>query len=245
MNKRATELKRELERLFEAKNQLLASATQPMDFIITGDDRKAFDEVQTTIMEALAGNFKDGVSYSVPDASFSVALRRVLSYRPFSTFDGWHVAPDITEKDLLAAEANIRAGKIAALKGLRDKKRTMDFEMPLSSPGLGEYQMVLNNFRYLLVVLAHQAKRYASFPSARAFLSAASLVGRRSKMTPPCFKEEEIEQVVALLEEGVDELQIASDYAELEPWERFSAREGKLFFESLPADQQSGKAAKG
>jgi len=203
------------------------------DVEITGEDRESFDYIREAIESVLSANFKDDVRYAVPDAEFSDTLRKVLSFRPFSTYEGWHVAPDVTEEALLAAEADIRSGKIAALEALRDPARKTDFEMLLGGGGLAEYRMVLNNLRYLLVVLAHQAKRYSSFPAARVFLSSASLVNRRSKLTPPNFREEDIEKVVDWIEEGIDELQIAADYDGMESWEAFRPRESKRFAEVL------------
>jgi len=235
MNERANKLKAILEDLFtEATRRSRREANPNLSEVeITGEDRESFDYIHEAMESVLSANFKDNVRYAVPDAEFTDKLRKVLAFRPFSTFEAWHVAPGVTEADLLAAEDDIRSGKIAALESLCDPARKTGFEMPLLDGALIEYRIVLSNLRYLLVVLAHQGKRYSSLPAARAFLSAASLVNRRSKMVPPSFREEDIERVVDCIDEGIDELQIAADYDGMESWEVFGPREGKRFAEVL------------
>lgn len=96
-------------------------------------------------------------------------LRRALTFHPYYTYEAWHVAKEVSEKSLLAAEKDIRAGRITKLDALRDQTRKLDFSMPLLE-SYGRYMRLLNNLSYQLWVWAHVAKRFNSFAAARHYL---------------------------------------------------------------------------
>ena len=164
----------------------------------------------------------------VPVDAFMDDLRKVLAFRPFVTFEAWHPADNISDDEILAAEKTISHGTLAKLERFRDQNRKTDFFMALDETH-ATYKMVLNNLRYLLCLLAHQAKRYGSFPAARSFLSAASLVYRRTSEATPYFRDTDIENLIDQFNDGIDELQIAADYKNMEDWEPYRAREAERF----------------
>ena len=58
-------------------------------------------------------------------------LRLALAFHPYYTYESWHVREDISEAALLAAEKDIRAGRVGKLAALRDQGRKLNFSMPV------------------------------------------------------------------------------------------------------------------
>ena len=223
-------LRAALERTFEIATLASQQRAVPAGGIVTMDaeTKEAFTAIDDSIRGIVDGNLNPENRHCLPNESFMDDLRKVLAFRPFVTFEAWHPADNISDDEILAAEKTISHGTLAKLERFRDQNRKTDFFMALDETH-ATYKMVLNNLRYLLCLLAHQAKRYGSFPAARSFLSAASLVYRRTSEATPYFRDTDIENLVDQFNDGIDELQIAADYKNMEDWEPYRAREAERF----------------
>lgn len=168
-------------------------------------------------------------------------LRLALSFHPYYTYESWHAAKEIPEAALLAAEKDIRAGRVGKLETLRDQDRKLDYEMPVLGETYGRYMRLLNNLAYLFWVWAHQAKRFNSFVAAKHYLRAISLINVRKTRVVPNFREEDIDTLIGYMQDGADELRIAADYSRLQDWEAFCKKEAKAFAASVKEFEDCGK----
>lgn len=168
-------------------------------------------------------------------------LRLALSFHPYYTYEAWHVAEEIPEAALLAAEKDIRAGRVKKLEALRDQDRKRNFEMPVLGETYGRYMRLLNNLTYLFWVWAHQAKRFNSFAAAKHFLRAISLINVRKTRVVPNFRESDIDTLIEYMMDGAEELRLAADYSRLQDWEPFREKQSSIFNASLPEFETCGK----
>ena len=242
MNAKASDLKRELERLFESATMESERRSRPKVFPVEMSDaiKDAFDSVEKAVNEMIQGSFKPDVLY-LPEEGSMDDLRLALSFHPYYTYESWHVAKGIPEAALLAAEKDIRAGRVGKLEALRDQTSKMDFEMPMLGETYGRYMRLLNNLSYLFWVWAHQAKRFNSFAAARNYLRAISLINVRKTRVVPNFGEEDIDTLIGYMLDGAEELQIAADYSRLQDWETFRKKEAKAFAASVKEFEDCGK----
>ena len=242
MNELIDSLRTRLAQLFaQATKQANANALSKMPFEMDERTKTACDTLVYAIQEGVKGNFAKDTAYALPDDNFLSDMRIALAYRPFVTNEKWRVAENITDEAILSAQKDILLGRLKKLENFRDQGDRCAFSMPVTD-SYYLFKMLLNNLHYLLVVLSHQAKRYGSFAAARAFLSAASLMHRRSQMSPPYFEESHISDLVNWIEEGSDELQIAYDYAKMEDWDAYSARESVRFAAAVKEAEAQEKA---
>ena len=168
-------------------------------------------------------------------------LRLALSFHPYYTYESWHVAKEIPEAALLAAEKDIRAGRVGKLEALRDQDRKQNYAMPMLGETYGRYMRLLNNLSYLFWVWAHEAKRFNSFAAARNYLRAISLINVHKTRVVPNFGEEDIDTLIGYMLDGAEELQIAADYSRLLDWEVFCKKEAKAFAASVKEFEDCGK----
>ena len=242
MNAKASDLKKELKRLFDAATEESERRSRPKVFPVEMSDaiKDAFDSVEKAVNEMIQGSFKPDVLY-LPEEGSMDDLRLALSFHPYYTYEAWHVAKGIPEAALLAAEKDIWAGRVGKLEALRDQTSKMDFEMPMLGETYGRYMRLLNNLSYLFWVWAHQAKRFNSFAAARNYLRAISLINVRKTRVVPNFGEEDIDTLIGYMLDGAEELQIAADYSRLQDWETFRKKEAKAFAASVKEFEDCGK----
>ena len=243
MNAKASELKKELERLFESATRESERRSKPKTFPVEMSDetKAAFDSVEKTVNETIQQSLDPKVLHSLPNEGSMDDLRLALSFHPYYTYEAWHVAEEIPEATLLAAEKDIRAGRVKKLEALRDQGRKLNFSMPVLDETYGRYMRLLNNLSYLFWVWAHEAKRFNSFAAAKHYLRAISLVNVRKTRAAPNFKPEDIDTLVEYIMDGADEIRIAADYASLKDWEAFRKEEAKNFAVATKGPEANGK----
>ena len=236
MNLKANNLKKELERLFESATLESERRSKPKTFPVemSDDVREAFDSVEKAVNGMIQGSLDPKDFLALPEEGSMDDLRLVLSFHPYYTFEAWYVAEGISEAALLAAEKDIRAGRVSKLEALRDQVRKLDFEMPIQGETYGRYMRLLNNLVYLFWVWAHQAKRFNSFAAAKPFLRAISLINVRRMRVAPNFTESDIDTLIEYMLDGAEELRIAADYSRLQDWEPFREKQYGVFNAMLP-----------
>ena len=230
MNAKASDLKKELERLFDAVTRECERRSKPKKFPVemSAEVKAAFDSVEKSVNETIRLSLDPKVLYSLPEAGSMDDLRMALSFHPYYTFEAWHPAREIPEATLLAAEKDIRAGRVMKLEALRDPGRKLDYAMPMVDETYGRYMRLLNNLVYLFWMWAHQAKHFNSFAAAKQYLRAISLINVRKTRVVPNFKPEDIDTLIGYMLDGADEMKIAADYFRLsDNWESFRERESK------------------
>lgn len=242
MTDKERELKQKLERIFEAATAESERRARPKNGEVLMDDetRAAFDSVEASTQEAIRQSLDPDALYALPEDGDMDDLRRALAFHPYYTYEAWYASAEISEKALLAAERDIRAGRIAKLEALRDQTRKLNFSMPLLE-SYGRYMRLLNNLSYQLWVWAHVAKRFNSFAAARHYLRAISLVNVRKTRAAPNFKPEDIDTLVEYIMDGADEIRISADYASLKDWETFRKEEAKNFAVATKGLETNGK----
>ena len=230
MNAKASDLKGELERLFDAETLKSELRAEPKTHSIEMSDetKDAFDSVEKAVEGMICGSFDPETRYSQPTEELMDELRLALLFHPYYTYEAWHAVKEIPEATLLAAEKDIRAGRIKKLEALRDQGRKLDFTMPLLE-AYQRYKRLLNNLEYLFWVWAHQAKRFNSFAAAKHFLKAISLINVRKTRVVPNFKEEDVDALIEYMLDGMEEMEIAADYSSLQDWETFRKKESAKF----------------
>lgn len=243
MNSKANDLKKELERLFESATRESEGRSKPKTFPVEmSDETKAsFDSVEKAVNEMIRGSLDPKDILAMPEEGSMDDLRLALSFHPYYTYEAWHVAEEIPEAALLAAEKDIRAGRVKKLEALRDQGRKLDFSMPVLGETYGRYMRLLNNLTYLFWVWAHQAKRFNSFAAAKHFLRAISLINVRKTRVVPNFRESDIDTLIEYMMDGAEELRIAVDYASLQDWESFREKQSSIFNAMLPEFETCGK----
>ena len=243
MNSKANDLKKELERLFESATSESEWRSKPKTFPVEMSDetKAAFDSVEKAVNGMIQGSFDPENLLVLPDEGSMDDLRLALSFHPYYTYEAWHVAEEIPEAALLAAEKDILAGRVGKLEALRDHGRKLDFSMPVLSETYGRYMRLLNNLAYLFWVWAHQAKRFNSFAAAKHYLRAISLINVRKTRVVPNFKPEDIDTLIEYMQDGAEELRLAADYSRLQDWEPFREKQSSIFNATLPEFETCGK----
>lgn len=243
MNAKASDLRKELERLFEAATRESERRSKPKTFPVEMSDetKAAFSSVEKAVNGMIQGSLNPENLHALPEEGSMDDLRLVLSFHPYYTYESWHVAKGIPEAALLAAEKDIRAGRVGKLEALRDQASKLDFEMPMLGETYGRYMRLLNNLAYLFWVWAHQAKRFNSFTAAKNCLRAISLINVRKTRVVPNFGEEDIDALIGYMLDGAEELRIAADYSRLQDWEAFCKKEAKAFAASVKEFEDCGK----
>ena len=236
MNAKASELKKELERLFESATRESERRSRPKVFPVEMSDaiKDAFDSVEKAVNEMIQGSLNPKNFLALPEEGSMDDLRLVLSFHPYYTYESWHMREDISETELLAAEKDIRACRIEKLEALRDQKCKLNFEMPMLNETYGRYMRLLNNLAYLFWVWAHEAKRFNSFAAARQYLRAISLINVRKTRVVPNFQPEDIDTLIEYMQDGAEELRIAVDYSRLQDWGAFREKQARIFNAMLP-----------
>ena len=235
MNAKASELKKELERLFESATMESERRSKPKMFPVEMSDetKDAFASIEKAVNEMIKGSLRPDV-LSLPEEGSMDDLRLALSFRPYYTYEAWYVAKEIPEAALLTAEKDIRAGRVRKLEALRDQDRKQNYAMPMLGETYGRYMRLLNNLSYLFWVWAHQAKRFNSFAAAKHYLRAISLINVRKTRVVPNFREEDIDALIGYMLDGAEELRIAADYSRLQDWEAFRKKESRIFNAAFP-----------
>ena len=243
MNSKANDLKKELERLFESATRESEGRSKPKTFPVEMSDetKAAFDSVEKAVNGMIQGSFDPENLLVLPEEGSMDDLRLALSFHPYYTYEAWHVAEEIPEAALLAAEKDIRAGRVKKLEALRDQGRKLDFSMPVLGETYGRYMRLLNNLAYLFWVWAHQAKRFNSFAAAKHYLRAISLINVRKTRVVPNFRPEDIDTLIEYMQDGAEELRLAADYSRLQDWEPFRETQSGIFNASLPEFETCGK----
>ena len=243
MNAKASDLKKELERLFDAATEESERRSRPKVFPVEMSDetKEAFDSVEKAVNEMIRGSLSHKNLLALPEEGAMDDLRLALSFHPYYTYEAWHAAEEIPEAMLLAAEKDIRAGRVGKLESLRDQGRKLEFEMPMLGETYGRYMRLLNNLAYLFWVWVHQAKRFNSFAAAKHYLRAISLINVRKTRVVPNFREEDIDALIGYMLDGAEELRIAADYSRLQDWETFRKKEARAFAASAKEFEDCGK----
>ena len=243
MNAKASELKKELERLFESATTESERRSKPKTFPVEMSDetKDAFDSVEKAVNGMIQGSLDPENLLSLPEEGSMDDLRLALSFHPYYTYEAWYVAKEIPEAALLTAEKDIRAGRVRKLEALRDQDRKQNYAMPMLGETYGRYMRLLNNLSYLFWVWAHQAKRFNSFAAAKHYLRAISLINVRKTRVVPNFREEDIDALIGYMLDGAEELRIAADYFRLQDWETFRKKEAKAFAASVKEFEDCGK----
>ena len=236
MNAKASELKKELERLFESATMESERRSKPKIFPVEMSDetKDAFDSIEKAVNGMIQGSFDPENLLALPEEGSMDDLRLALSFHPYYTYEAWHVREDISEAALLAAEKDIRAGRVGKLEALRDQGRKLNFSMPMLGETYGRYMRLLNNLSYLFWVWAHEAKRFNSFAAAKHYLRAISLINVRKTRAVPNFKPEDIDVLIEYMLDGAEELRLAADYSRLQDWETFREKQARIFNAMLP-----------
>ena len=201
---------------------------------MSDETKDAFASVEKAVNGMIQGSLDPENLLSLPEEGSMDDLRLALSFRPYYTYEAWHAAEEIPEAALLAAEKDIRAGRVKKLEALRDQDRKRNFEMPVLGETYGRYMRLLNNLTYLFWVWAHQAKRFNSFAAAKHYLRAISLINVRKTRVVPNFKPEDIDTLIEYMLDGAEELRIAADYSRLQDWEAFRKKESRIFNAAFP-----------
>ena len=243
MNAKASDLKKELERLFESATRESERRSKPKTFPVEMSDevKEAFGSVEKAVNEMIQQSLDPKVLHSLPNEGSMDDLRLALSFHPYYTYEAWHPREDISEAALLAAEKDIRACRIEKLETLRDQSRKMDYTMPVLNETYGRYMRLLNNLSYLFWVWAHEAKRFNSFAAAKHYLRAISLINVRKTRAVPNFKPEDVDTLIEYMLDGAEELRLAADYSRLQDWETFREKQSRIFNASLPEFETCGK----
>ena len=243
MNAKVSDLKKELERLFESATMESERRSKPKTFPVEMSDetKAAFDSVEKAVNEMIQGALNHRNLLALPEEGTMDDLRLALLFHPYYTFETWHAREDISEATLLAAEKDIRAGRVKKLETLRDQDRKLDYEMPILGETYGRYMRLLNNLSYLFWVWAHQAKRFNSFAAAKHYLRAISLINVRKTRVVPNFSPEDIDALIEYMLDGAEELRLAADYSSLQDWETFREKQSKIFNAMLPEFETCGK----
>ena len=236
MNAKASELKKELERLFESATMESERRSKPKMFPVEMSDetKDAFDSVEKAVNGMIQGSLDPENLLSLPEEGSMDDLRLALSFHPYYTYEAWHAAKEIPEARLLTAEKDIRAGRVRKLESLRDQGRKQNYAMPMLGETYGRYMRLLNNLSYLFWVWAHQAKRFNSFAAAKHYLRAISLINVRKTRVVPNFRAEDIDALIGYMLDGAEELRIAADYSRLQDWEAFRKKESRIFNAAFP-----------
>ena len=235
MNAKASELKKELERLFESATMESERRSKPKMFPVEMSDetKDAFDSIEKAVNGMIQGSLRPDV-LSLPEEGSMDDLRLALSFRPYYTYEAWHAAKEIPEERLLTAEKDIRAGRVRKLEALRDQEGKLNYSMPMLGETYGRYMRLLNNLSYLFWVWAHQAKRFNSFAAAKHYLRAISLINVRKTRAVPNFKPEDIDTLIEYMLDGAEELRLAADYSRLQDWETFREKQSRIFNAAFP-----------
>ena len=243
MNAQVSDLKKELERLFESATRESERRAKPKTFPVEMSDetKDAFDSVEKAVNGMIQGSLDPENLLSLPEEGSMDDLRLALSFHPYYTYEAWHAAEEIPEAALLAAEKDIRAGRVRKLESLRDQCRKLDYAMPMLGETYGRYMRLLNNLSYLFWVWAHQAKRFNSFAAAKHFLRAISLINVRKTRVVPNFRESDIDTLIEYMQDGAEELRLAADYSRLQDWEPFREKQSSIFNATLPEFETCGK----
>ena len=243
MNSKANDLRKELERLFESATMESERRSKPKTFPVEMSDevKEAFGSVEKAVNVMIQGSLDPKDVLALPEEGSMDDLRLALSFHPYYTFEAWHAREDISEAELLAAEKDIRAGRVGKLETLRDQDRKLDFSMPILGETYGRYMRLLNNLSYLFWVWAHQARRFNSFAAAKHFLRAISLVNVRKTRVVPNFRESDIDTLIEYMLDGAEELRLAADYASLQDWESFREKQSSIFNAMLLEFETCGK----
>ena len=243
MSTKTNDLKKELERLFEAATEESKRRSNPTTcFVEMSEETKdAFDAIEKNVNGMIQKSLDPADLLALPKDGPMDDLRLALSFHPYYTFEAWHVPEDVSEDALLAAEKDIRAGRVMKLEALRDQGRKLDWAMPMQDETYWRYMRLLNNLSYLFWVWAHQARRFNSFAAAKCFLRAISLINVRKTRVVPNFKPEDIDTLIEYMLDGADELRLAADYQRLTDWETFREKEAKIFNALLPEWETCGK----
>ena len=236
MNAKASDLRKELERLFEAATRESERRSKPKTFPVEMSDetKAAFDSVEKAVNGMIQGSLNPENLLALPEEGSMDDLRLALSFHPYYTYEAWHAREDISEAALLAAEKDIRACRIEKLEALRDQGRKMDYTMPVLNETYGRYMRLLNNLSYLFWVWAHEAKRFNSFAAAKHYLRAVSLINVRKTRVVPNFQPEDIDALIEYMLDGAEELRLAADYSRLQDWETFREKQARIFNAMLP-----------
>ena len=243
MNTKANDLKKELERLFESATRESERRSRPKTFPVEMSDetKAAFDSVEEAVNGMIQGSFEPKNLHALPEEGLIDNLRLALSFHPYYTFEAWHAPEEIPGAVLLAAEKDIRAGRVKKLEALRDQDRKLDYAMPMLGETYGRYMRLLNNLSYLFWVWAHEAKRFNSFAAAKHYLRAISLIKVRKTRIVPNFKPEDIDTLIEYMLDGAEELRLAADYSYLQDWETFREKQARIFNAQLPEWETCGK----
>ena len=243
MKAKTNDLRKELERLFEAATRESKRRSKPKTFPVEMSDetKAAFDSVEEAVNGMIQGSFDPKNLHSLPVEGVLDDLRLALSFHPYYTYEAWYVVEEIPEAALLAAEKDIRAGRVGKLEALRDQGRKLNYTMPTLGETYGRYIRLLNNLSYLFWVWAHNAKRFNSFAAAKHYLRAISLINVRKTRVVPNFKPEDIDTLIEYMLDGAEELRLAADYFYLQDWETFREKQSRIFNASLPEWKTCGK----
>ena len=243
MNAKASDLKKELERLFESATRESERRSKPKMFPVEMSDetKDAFDSVEKAVNGMIQGSLDPKNLLALPEEGAMDDFRLALSFHPYYTYEAWYVRENISETTLLAVEKDIQAGCVKKLEALRDQGRKMDYTMPVLDETYGRYMRLLNNLTYLFWVWAHEAKRFNSFVAAKHYLRAISLINVRKTRVVPNFRPEDIDALIGYMLDGAEELRIAADYSRLQDWETFREKQSSIFNASLPEFETCGK----
>lgn len=239
----ANELRKYLASIFEyatetkEKKAMPPGGTVPMDAATHEDYQYCLAEIDRCVR----ANLKPNSAVTLPNGDIISRLHAPLAFKPFFTFEAWHLAPNISDEDIIASKQAILKGNLSALEKFRDPSRQSDISMPLDN-NYHEYMLLLGNLAYFLKLLARLSKRLNLPETGRTCLLAAHhVIGCKTRCAPN-FTEEDISRFEELFDKGLFELQTTLEYNEMEPWETFRKRAAKELAEN---DAAAAAQAKG
>ncbi len=152
---------------------------------------------------------------------FCDTLREVLSLKPYILYDRYEVREEVTDADLEPFANDIENGNLDACKDIlkvTKKYESLDYALFMN------FTAVLANLYHVLRGLVYRAKHFDSFAAGERLLRALSLARRFARrfdhITPAG-----VDELVDCLENGMEELSIAADYASIGTWADYLAKE--------------------
>jgi len=244
--KTVEELREMLKGIFDEKTSMLASlAISDCSHEMDAETQGIHDAVMKGLDGLVRQSLNVDVRYAVPDDDFYDDLRKLMAHQLYAVYQTYTVAENVTDEQILAHRSAIEARDIPALEDLRKMPPDKNFTAPIGT-AFNERKRMYNNLNYYLYVMAHVAKRYDARLAAQNFLRAGSIARHRMQCVPRIPDESTIEELISLIQDGVDELKIAADYCALQGWDDFrTAQAANLAAEDacLAAENAKGKTA--
>lgn len=186
------------------------------------DDTDSQVRKQKDAFETLASGFermktlKDTEYIEIPEEAFA-EFRECLLMKPYKLHDEYKLREDLTEEELLPFAADIENKNLDALKSFF----TIDKAYISNDFVLFKNFYTINQIIFeLALALAHRAKHVNSRSAGESLLRAASIANRFTRNFTS-ITEDSVDELLALIESGLEDMEIATDYLNLKPWSEY------------------------